>query len=345
MSEVLDKEVIAGSVARIADLGSEPPTIESLPREDWATGDYVVGEVLDSGELPCRIETASGRIARIAPGDLALGALGVRAATLEAVGDWREVGSDMIMQQLSAACVFGGCTSLSAWTHPLADLRYLGHAVGEGRKLTMSDCAAAAAPSDPPPLTAPVILIIGTSMSAGKTIAGMAIVRRLKRMGLRVAGTKLTGVARLSDTLAFQDAGADFTADFVDAGLPSTVVDRERFEDAIRILLGKIAAAEPDVVIAEAGASPLEPYNGDAAVALLGDRVRCTVLAASDPYAVVGVMNAFETAPDLVSGRAASTNAGIELVEKLVEVRALNPLDEQSLPKLDDLLRDRLGLS
>ena len=344
MSEVLDKEIIAGSVARIADLGSEPPTIEALPREDWATGDYVVGEVLDSGELPCRIETASGRIARIAPGDLALGALGVRAATLEAVGDWREVGSDMIMQQLSAACVFGGCTSLSAWTHPLADLRYLGHAIAEGHKLTMSECALAGASSDPPPLTAPVILIIGTSMSAGKTIAGMAIVRRLKRMGLRVAGTKLTGVARLSDTLAFQDAGADFTADFVDAGLPSTVVDRQEFEGALRILFGKLAAAEPDVVIAEAGASPLEPYNGDAAVELLGDRVRCSVLAASDPYAVVGVMNAFQTVPDVVSGRAASTNAGIELVEKLVGIRALNPLDEGSLGKLDDLLCERLEL-
>ncbi len=344
MSELAEKGVIAGSVARIADFGSGPPTIEGLPREDWATGDFVVGEVLDSGELPCRIETASGRIARIAPGDLALGALGVRAATLEAVGHWREVGSDMVMQQLSAACVFGGCTSLSAWTHPLADLRYLGHAVGEGHKLTMSGYAAAGAPSDPPPLKAPVILIIGTSMSAGKTIAGMAIVRRLKRMGLRVAGTKLTGVARLSDTLAFQDAGADFTADFVDAGLPSTVVAREEFQAALRILLGKIAAAEPDVIIAEAGASPLEPYNGDAAVELLGDRVRCTVLAASDPYAVAGVINAFSTAPDLVSGRAASTNAGIELVEKLVGIRALNPLDEASLPELDLVLRERLDL-
>ncbi len=344
MSDRPDKRVLGGSVARIADLGSEPPATESLPREDWATGDYVVGEVLDSGELPCRIETASGRIARIAPGDLALGALGVRAATLEAVGHWRDVGADMVMQQLSAACVFGGCTSLSSWTHPLADLRYLGHAMRDGRKLTMSECAAAVASSDPPPLTAPVILIIGTSMSAGKTIAGMAIVRRLKRMGLRVAGTKLTGVARLSDTLAFQDAGADFTADFVDAGLPSTVVDREEFEGALRILLGKIAAAEPDVVIAEAGASPLEPYNGDAAVELLGDGVRCTVLAASDPYAVVGVMNAFAIVPDVVSGRAASTDAGIELIERLVGIRALNPLDEGTLGKLDELLRERLEL-
>ena len=339
-----DKKVIAGSVTRIADFAGEAPAAEPLPREGWATGDYVVGEVLDSGELPCRIETASGRIARIAPGDLALGALGVRAATLEAVGDWREVGPDLVMQQLSAACVFGRCTSLSAWTHQLADFRYLGHAMRAGRKLTMSEFAAARSPGEPAPLTAPVILIIGTSMSAGKTIAGMAIVRRLKRMGLRVAGAKLTGVARLSDTLAFQDAGADFTADFVEAGLPSTVVDQAEFESALRMLLGKIAESEPDVVIAEAGASPLEPYNGDIAVRILGDSVRCTVLAASDPYAVVGVMNAFQADPDIISGRAASTGAGIKLVEKLVGIPALNPLDEESLSRFDELLSARLGL-
>jgi Domain of unknown function (DUF1611_C) P-loop domain len=334
--------VIPGSVARIADFGSDPPPPEPLPREQWATGDYVVGEVLDSGELPCRIETASGRIARTAPGDLVLGALGVRAATLEAVGDWRGVGADGVMQQLTAACVFGRCTSLSAWTHPLADVRYRGHAIHDGRKLTMREFATHGA--TPGELRAPVILIIGTSMSAGKTVAGMAIVRRLKRMGLRVAGTKLTGVARLSDTLAFRDAGADFIADFVDAGLPSTVVDPGEFEEAMQTLFGKLAAAEPDVVVAEAGASPLEPYNGDAAVRLLGDRVRCTVLAASDPYAVVGVMNAFQTAPDVVSGRAASTRAGIELVEKLVGIPALNPLDEESLERLDGLLAERLSL-
>lgn len=336
--------VTVGSVARIADFDHRLPQAAPLSRELWATGDFVVAEVLDSGELPCRVETASGRIARIAPGDLVLGALGVRAATLEAVGDWREIGPDDIMQQLTAACVFGSCTSLSAWTHPLADLRYRGHAMRDGGKLTMGGFTGIA-DAGAQPLAAPVVLIIGTSMSAGKTIVGMEIVRRLKRMGLRVAGTKLTGVARLSDILAFRDAGADFVADFVEAGLPSTVVEPQQYEAALQRLLGKIAAAEPDVVVAEAGASPLEPYNGDVAIELLGERVHCTVLCASDPYAVVGVMNAFESKPDIVSGRAASTQAGIVLVEKLVGIPALNVLDKPSLARLDELLTEKLALA
>ena len=336
--------ITLGSVARIADFEERPPQFEPVPRDRWATGDYVVAEVLDSGELPCRVETGSGRIARIAPGDLVLGALGVRAATLEAVGDWRAVGPDGVMQQLTAACVFGGCTSISAWTHPLADVRYRGHAMRDGSKLTMEDFAARAAPPDEL-LPAPVVLIIGTSMSAGKTVVGKTIVARLKRMGLRVAGAKVTGVARLSDILAFRDAGADFVADFVDAGLPSTVVERQQYVVALERLLGRIAAARPDAVVIEAGASPLEPYNGEAAVGLLGERVRCTVLCASDPYAVAGVISAFQIKPDLVSGRAASTEAGIRLVEKLVGIPALNPLEEGSLARLDELLAEKLVVS
>ena len=70
--------------------------------------------------------------------------------------------------------------------------------------------------------------------------------------------------------------------DFVDAGLPSTAVTTAEFEPALRWILGRLAEIEPDVVAAEAGASPLEPY-GEAAVRLLGDRRRCTVLCASDP--------------------------------------------------------------
>ncbi len=334
------RRIVAGSVARITDFDANPPSFESLPRENWARGDYVVGEVLDTGELPCRVETKTGRIARIAPGDLALGALGNRAATLEAVGDWQGIGEDGVMQQLSAACVFGHCTSLSQWTHPLADLRYRGHAMRDGRKLTMRGFVRVAERD----LAAPVVLIVGTSMDAGKTVAGKEIIRALKRRGLRVAGAKLTGVGRLQDILAFDDAGADYVTDFMEVGLPGTVVPAADYEQALRELLAMIATREPDVLVAEAGASPLEPYNGEAALRVLAPRLRMLVVCASDPYAVVGVVDAFDRRPDLVSGRAASTDAGIALVEKLTGLDALNVLDGASREPLDRMLAARLGL-
>jgi hypothetical protein len=222
----------------------------------------------------------------------------------------------------------------------MATLRYRGHAVRGEHVCRMRDFAIPPAAAD---LLGPVVLIIGTSMDAGKTIAATVIVRELAGMGLRVAGTKLTGVGRYKDLLAMSDAGADPIVDFVDAGLPSTVMSADEYEPALRAILGRLAESDPDVVVVEAGASPLEPYNGETAVRLLRDLRRFTVLCASDPYAVVGVIGAFDVMPDLVSGRATSTEAATDLLARLCPVPALNLLDPGSRPALRRLLAGWLG--
>ncbi len=221
-------------------------------------------------------------------------------------------------------------------------LRYRGHVLVEGAKACMRDFVL---PVEPRPLEAPVVLVIGTSMSAGKTTTVITIIRRLRRMGLRVAGTKVTGVARYREILGMADAGAKPVADFVDAGLPSTICPAGEYRTALDHLLARLSAGEPDVVVVECGSSPLEPYNVDVAVAALRPHVRCTVLCASDPYAVLGVAEAFDATPDLIAGRATSTTAGIALVERLSGgVRGLDLLGADALEALDAVLADRLGL-
>ena len=85
---------------------------EPLPRSEWATGDYVIGRVLGSGSVPFSIEAPTGRLVEIVPGDLVLGALGRRTATLQLVGDWREVDEgDLTLETLNAAGVLGRITS------------------------------------------------------------------------------------------------------------------------------------------------------------------------------------------------------------------------------------------
>jgi hypothetical protein len=334
------RRFVFASTTRIAGF-PEQLELEPLPRGDWATGDYVAAEILDGPGLPYLVESPSGRMVESSAGDVLVGALGRRAATLEVVGDWREVGEDLRMQPMTAAGVLGRITSQALSIGPLPPLEYRGHVLREGRRCAMADFARA--PGDAG-TQAPVVLIIGTSMDAGKTVAAKAIVRALKDLGLRVAGAKLTGVARYRDILAMSDAGADVIADFVDGGLPSTVADEHEYTRALGIVLAKLAAARPDVIVAEAGASPLEPYNGAIAVRELGDGVRCTVLCASDPYAVLGVMTAFEIRPDLVSGRATSTEAGIALAERLTGIQAVNLLDPASRPALSRLLVEQLGV-
>lgn len=327
------------SVTRIAPFRRDTLETARVPRADWRTGDYVLAQVLNAYPPGARIEATDGRMVEVLKHDYVAGVLGKRFATLESTGDWEEIGDDLVMQALTAAGVFGRSTSHSRLLPPLVDLIYEGHVQVGGRTARMADFALSHVPFE---LEAPVILVIGTSMSAGKTASAKMIVRALKGRGLRVGGAKLTGVGRYRDILAMADAGADVILDFVDAGLPSTICERGVFERALARITSNMAREDVDVVVAEAGASPLEPYNGDAVVANLGESIALMVLCASDPYAVVGVAHAFGTQPDLVAGVCTSTRAGRELVERLSPVRALNLIDPDSATELESMLDDAL---
>jgi hypothetical protein len=125
----------------------------------------------------------------------------------------------------------------------------------------------------------------------------------------------------------------------VDAGLPSTAVPEQDYVDAIGTVLARMSSVGADVAVIEAGASPLEEYNGAALADLIGAHVTFTLLCASDPYAVAGLMDAFGAKPDLVAGGAANTSAGSTLVERLTGVTALNLAD----PATHAVLRHRLA--
>lgn len=301
------------SLTRIADLGQKPFEITPLNRSQWETGDYAVCEVVATSHST-HIELTTGRMSEVDVSDRIVGAFGVRAATLEAVGSWQDVGDSLRLHAMTAAGLLGMVTSQSTFIPKPIELLYLGHVTRGGSKVGMRDFLVTPRSTS---LTCPVLLLIGTSMSSGKTTSAKVIIRRLKRMGLRVVGAKLTGAGRYRDILSMSDAGADAIFDFVDAGLPSSVCDEATFNDAMSNLLGRISDEHPDVLVAEAGASPLEPYNGETAMLRIRSQVRCTVLCASDPYAVVGVTQGFGFQPDLVAGVATSTSAGVEVIRRL----------------------------
>jgi len=333
---------VYGSLTRIAPLQERGYTVRPLPRDDWGTGDYVLGRVSAPPHGYSKIEGPSGRMIEVAEGIEVVGALGTRHATLEVTGTWEQVGADGRMDVLTSAGLLGGMTSASPHTKQLIALDYQGHVLLDGEKATMRRFVEPAAHR---PYAVPTVLMTGTSMSAGKTTAAKVIIRQLRAAGMRVLGAKLAGAGRYRDILHMADAGAHTIFDFVDVGLPSTVCPEEAYRPMIDELLSKMAAAEPDVAVVEIGASPLEPYNGAAAIEAIKDSVQCTVLAASDPYAVHGVMHAFGMQPDLVTGIAANTRAGVELIEALCDVPALNLTDPESLPALRDLLTETLDLA
>jgi len=79
------------SVTRIADLSGNNFATTPMPRERWGTGDYVVARVLDTRDHLSALELPGGRMIEVMEDDLVVGAFGRRAATLEAVGDWRSI--------------------------------------------------------------------------------------------------------------------------------------------------------------------------------------------------------------------------------------------------------------
>jgi hypothetical protein len=328
------------SLTRNSDLDREPYEVAKIGKQHWASGDFVLGEITGPINRLLPFELASGRMVQALRKDSVVGAFGNRSATLEAAGSWMDISGDS-MHAMTGAGLFGKVTSLSTLIPSVTALDYKGHVVRNGKKVCMSDFTIGSTGK----FNVPTVLLVGTSMSSGKTTTGRFVVHELERMGSKVVAAKLTGAGRYRDILSFRDAGAEAVFDFVDAGLPSTVEPEAIFRQAIRPLLHYIDSLQPDFLVVEAGASPLEPYNGTAAIDELGEEnIRCKILCAFDPYAVIGVEKAFGLEPDLVTGPATSTSVGIDLVRKLSGVEGLNILDPDSLPRLREILKSKLKL-
>ena len=327
------------SLTRISDLQTDGFETLALPRAQWETGDYVVCEALAPRTGLYRVEISDGRRPRVQPGQRIVGALGKRLAIFESVGDWEAAEEGEELHAMTAAGLIGKITSSSPAVPGFMRVAYHGHAARSGAKLTMRQFVS---PPASAPLTMPVIMIFGTSMSSGKTTAGQVIIRELSAMGFNVVAAKVTGGAGYRDVLTYADNGADAVFDFVDAGLPSTVCSRDDYLAGLDILTAKISATGADVLVAEAGASTLDPYNVDVALDVLGPQTRLLVLSAHDMFGVLGIRQVVEAKPDLITGPVANTASGCAKITELTGIPAVGVLGEAGLPALRAMLSERL---
>ena len=98
----MNDKIFHSSLTRITDFERAGFDRRPLPREQWEAGDYVVGTAtIPRGGLSA-VELTTGRMVQAVNRDMVLGALGVRHATLEAVGSWEAVSADGRMHLLSA---------------------------------------------------------------------------------------------------------------------------------------------------------------------------------------------------------------------------------------------------
>lgn len=312
------------------------------------SGDLVLARV-DEVCKQKRLELTDGRKALLFPGDEILVAYGNRYAPdqYEAV-----IGNDLGPCDLVAA---GGVAAKEISRNlrmieptKITPIGLVGDA--QARRLNLR---AFALPDYERQPRIPVVLSLGTSMNAGKTLTATSLVRGLKKAGLRVAAIKATGTGSGNDQWIVRDAGADLVLDFTDAGFSGTyLIPQPDIEAGARRLLGHAAAQGCDIAIVEIadGLQHLETAALIEAMDVWRDVVG-VVFAAYDAMGAkcgVEILQSIGHRVLAVSGRITLSPLAMREAQRATGLRSYTPSELQEGALVDVILghvgeRDRLA--
>jgi hypothetical protein len=344
---VVDK---IGSVTQACGLSHEIRIAGDIPCEE---GIVLVVEIMTSKSTYNTLELTSGRMAKVARGDVVVGALGHRRALFGYSGHIPpSLQPGDIIQMLNIGGVLGICDSATPDKGKPFDCKvlgavltfpYLGERIGVPAKVGFKALDYDAA------LNArgvPVIALAGSCMEAGKTAAASAIIARMRHRGLTVDAFKATGVSLRRDILAFEDAGARRTMIFTDLGIVTTT---ERCGPALtRTMLTEMANGHPDVIVFELGDGLLGTYGVQAILSQpdIKQALTAVVLSANDPVAAWGgvrlLRERFGIEPAVVTGPATDNQVGVQIIREQLGVEAFNAISSPA--DLGDYLIAKLGI-
>jgi hypothetical protein len=339
------------SVTQALNLNHELRLSDEIPPEE---GVVVVAEILNNKANYNTLELTSGRMAKVARGDIVVGALGPRRALFGYSGHVPEsLKPGDIIQMLNIGGVMGICDSATADKGKPFDCKvlgvvlqfpYLGERIGVPARVGMQQLNFNA-PLDTHGV--PVVALAGTCMEAGKTAAAAAIVARMRHRGLTVDAFKATGVSLRRDILAFSDAGARSTMIFTDLGVVTTT---PRTGPALtRTMMTELAKGKPDAIVFELGDGLLGTYGVDAILdcADIRQALTAVVLSANDPVAAWGgtrlLRERFHVEPCAVTGPATDNQVGVEIIQQQMNVSAFNALSNAAA--LGDFVIESLGIT
>ncbi len=323
-------------------------------------GALIAARVLTRSERYGCLEDIHGRPVELYKGDVIVGALGQRQALHGHGGqvpEALEVGDTIHLLNLGG--VMGLCHTSNPQVGPPIELEVLGAVMAfpvvgsrQGTPATLQMAPLAEAPSlsleqcaDMPPL----VVISGTCMNAGKTLAACAIVRSLHDAGHTIRVGKLTGVAARKDVMAMVDCGALGALTFVDVGLPSTTAHSAPLA-ALKVLHALYKQApQADVLVLELGDGLMGTYGvmeiltHPVFAALQAVHVCC----ASDPVGAAGAAQIFKDKlgkpPTMITGPVTDNLVGCQIIEETLNLTAINALQH---PKaLGDAILGHLNLT
>ena len=332
-SVVVDK---IASVTQACGLGHELRISTDIPCEE---GVVLVVEILNNKSTYNTLELTSGRMAKLARGDIIVGALGHRKALFGYSGHLPEsVQPGDVIQLLNIGGVLGICDSATPDKGKPFECRvlgvvlqfpYLGERIGVPARVGFKPLDFNA------PLNTrniPVVALAGTCMEAGKTAAACAIVSRMRHRGLVVDAFKATGVSLRRDILAMEDAGARRSMIFTDLGVVTTTP--KTGPALTRSMLTEMASGKPDVIVFELGDGILGTYGVEAILKCDDIRSAITglVLSANDPVAAWGgvklLREKFHIEPCVVTGPSTDNQVGVQIIHEQMNVAAFNAITD-----------------
>lgn len=308
-------------------------------------GDVVVVKAMSESATYGNIELPSGRLAKINTGDVLLGVLGKRRALKGFVGDVPEtINAGDKLHLLNMGGVIGLCKGHHSSFSDAIEVEVIGVACSEGEKVfNIGDNALQ--PANELKTSAPIVVIAGTCMNSGKTVAATELIKQAANAGLRVAGAKMSGIACLRDTLHMQDHGAVATASFVDCGLPSTV-DYGDLAPIAKAILNHLNTFEPDVIVVELGDGIVGGYSVDSVLKdeEIRNAIASFVFCASDYVGVIGGMSVLDGLGidvDVVAGSVTDSQMGEDFITEKFGVQAGNA--RRNGKRLFELISSKLG--
>ncbi len=214
---------------------------------DPVAHDVMVAQIETIGHHS-RMEIDNGRKITLYPGDLIGVVFGHRYATRQFYGIVPPASGTYDV--LSQGGVCGRYLSGPSEMKTPTIIRPLGYLVDDlKRVINLRDFAHRPVAATPNVNT---IIVVGSSMDAGKTTLAAGIVQGLHRAGKHVNAGKITGTACVKDTFRMLDAGARKVMDFSEVGFASTFnCSSEELIDICDTLITNLSADSPDYLVLE----------------------------------------------------------------------------------------------
>lgn len=246
------------SVDKIASSTAHCPVSSPVDLSSYviAQHGYVVAvRALDEKEQYDEVECTDGVFRHIEEGDVLVGTLGGRQALKGYSGSVpRHVEPGDTLHVLNLGGIIGECTSALPDLGPALPVEVLGAVTVErnGDPVHARIQDGSIPPADRLTSSAPLVMVSGTAMDTGKTMAACSIIEGLTARGLEVGAAKITGAALMRDVGRMREHGATAVSTFADAGV---VCSTE--EDMTPIAKGMIGnlnrEADLDAIVVELG--------------------------------------------------------------------------------------------